>query len=213
MEKNLRGLSQSEVEASRAANGDNSLVREKGSGFFKKFIENLTDPIIRVLLIAVFVEIIFTLGHCNWWETGGIIAAVIIATTVSTVSEYGSERAFAKMEEESNNSIARVLRDSRLTELPINDIVVGDIVYLSAGEIAAADGIILKGSISVDQSALNGESSEVLKTPNGAKGENDFSSQSSVFRGSVVCEGEGAIKVTAVGKNTYYGMVAQDVQA
>ena len=96
----IKGLTASEVVLSREKHGDNSLVKEKTKGFIRKFLENLSDPIIKVLLFAVFIEIAFTLGHCNWWETGGIIAAVIIATTVSTVSEYGSEKAFLKMQEE-----------------------------------------------------------------------------------------------------------------
>ena len=213
MKRNIKGLTEAEVEESRRINGDNSLVREGGSGFFKKFFENLTDPIIKVLLIAVFIEVIFTLGRCNWWETGGIIVAVLIATTVSTVSEYGSERAFLKMEEESNRSFAKVFRDGVIKTIPINEIVVGDILYLSSGEIASADGEVIEGNITVDQSALNGESKEVLKHSGGDKRSDNFSSSGFVFRGSIVCDGSCVILVKRVGKDTYYGMVAKDVQS
>ena len=100
MIKNIKGLSSSEVILAREKHGDNSLAREKTKSFFRKFLENLSDPIIKVLIFAVLLEVVVTLGRCNWLEVGGIIAAVLIATTVSTVSEYGSEKAFLRMEED-----------------------------------------------------------------------------------------------------------------
>lgn len=212
MLKEIKGLSENEVCLSRAKHGDNSLSREKTKGFFGKLFENLSDPIIRVLLIAVLIEVIFTFGSCNWLEVGGIIAAVLIAAIVSTVSERGSEKAFSKMEEAGRNAVARVQRDGEIREIAISDIVVGDVVYVSQGEIVAADGEIVRGKISVDQSALNGESREALKYPSGTRKKNDFTSEVDVYRGSVVTDGEGIIKVTGVGKETYYGMVARDVQ-
>ncbi len=212
MLKEIRGLTDSEVLLSREKSGDNSLTKEKTKGFIGKFFENLSDPIIKVLLIAVVIEVIFTFGSCNWWEIGGIIAAVMIATTVSTVSEYGSEKAFAKMEAENSNITVRVLRGTERREIHISEIVVGDIVYISSGEVVPADGEIIYGKLHVDQSALNGESREALKFKGGKSKKGDFSSETEVFRGSVVTDGEGIIKVTHVGKDTYYGMVAKDVQ-
>lgn len=212
MLKEIKGLSENEVCLSREQYGDNSLSREKRKGFIGKLFENLSDPIIRVLLIAVLIEVIFTFGSCNWLEVGGIIVAVVIAATVSTVSECGSEKAFLKMEEAGKNAVARVKRDSQIRKIAISEIVVGDIVYLSAGDTVSADGEILQGKLSVDQSALNGESREALKYPGGVRKKNDFTSEIEVYRGSVVTEGEGIIRVSRVGKETYYGMVARDVQ-
>ncbi len=212
MIKNFKGLTQAEVIASREKNGSNALEREKSKGIFIKFLENLSDPIIRVLMIAVVLEIIFTLGRCNWLEVGGIIAAVIIATAVSTVSEYGSERAFMKMREESENARARVIRSGEITEIPIADIVVGDLLCISAGETVAADGVIVYGKATVDQSALNGESREVRKQPSNST-HRGLDSENSIFRGSLVSGGEAVIRVEGVGKETYYGMVARDIQA
>ena len=133
MKKERFGLSKEEVLNSRDKYGDNSLAKEKTKGFFRKFLENLNDPIIKVLIFALLVEVIFTFGHCNFFEVGGIVCAILIATTVSTASEYGSERAFLKMQAEGNDAAARVLRDGEIMEIPISEIVVGDILYLSAG--------------------------------------------------------------------------------
>ena len=134
MTKGIKGLSSAEVEKSLKRYGDNSLHKEKRKGFFRKFFENLSDPIIRILMIALGVQIILTLGNCNYLEIGGIVAAILLSTTVSTASEYRSERAFEKLESETGSSLVNVLRDDRIKKIPINDIVVGDIIYLFTGE-------------------------------------------------------------------------------
>ncbi len=213
MNKKIKGLSSDEVIKSRAKYGDNSLQKEKTKGFVRKFLENLSDPIIKVLLFAVILEVIFTFRDCNWFEVGGIILAIFIATVVSTVSEYGSEKAFLRMQEANSKLYARALRGTEIAEISADDIVVGDILYISSGEMIPADGVIMSGKISVDQSALNGESREIRKYPTSERGGDGLNSPKEVYRGSVITEGEGVIRVTRVGKDTYYGMVAKDIQA
>ncbi len=212
MARQIKGLTQKEVEISREKFGSNSLEKEKTKGVIRKFFENLSDPIIRVLLIAVALEVIFTFGRCNWLEISGIIIAVLIATVVSTVSEYGSEKAFSKMQEKSEKSTATVIRDGQIMQISTNDVVVGDTLCVAAGQIIAADGRMISGKITVDQSALNGESKEVGKSASQKDSADGLSSKSKIFRGTVVCDGEGIAKVERVGKSTYYGMVAKDVQ-
>ena len=212
MTKNIKGLSLEEVRRSKEKHGDNSLVKEKTKSFLRKFIENLNDPIIKVLMFALIIEVVFTFGHCDFFEIGGIVTAILIATTVSTASEYGSERAFLKMQKDSLESRVRVLRGGEIVEISSSDIVVGDIVYLFAGDKIQADGILLSGSLRVDQSALNGESRDVNKSVFCGGSEWDLSDKGKVFRGSVITAGEAIMKVLRVGGQTYYGMVAKDVQ-
>lgn len=212
MTKEKCGLLPEEVILSREKHGDNSLAKEKTKGFFRKFIENLNDPIIKVLIFALVIEVVFTFGHCNFFEVFGIMAAVLIATTVSTISEHGSELAFEKMQAESIDSMVRVLRGGELVEIPSVELVVGDIVYLSAGERIHADGFVLSGSIKVDQSALNGESRDVTKRKGDSRGEWELSDTGRVYRGSVIVSGAAVMRVGRVGASTYYGMVAKDVQ-
>ena len=211
MKRNVKGLSKEAVIASREKYGDNALVKEKTKSFFGKFIENLSDPIIKVLLIAVGIEIIFTLGRCNWWETGGIILAVIIATGVSTASEYGSERAFERLQRECENATAKVMRDGEWQMIAVSEIVVGDLLLISASDTVYADGEVIEGKITVDQSALNGESREVAKYPI-KQSVNDLADSGRVFRGSLVLGGSCIVQVDKVGSDTFYGMVARDVQ-
>ena len=210
MKKGIAGLSASAVLKSREKHGDNSLSKEKTKGILRRFFENLNDPIIKVLIIAVFIELVFTLGRCNLFEIFGIVAAILIATVVSTVSEYGSEKAFQKMQTDALKSRARVLRDGVISEIDVRDIVVGDIVYVSRGEKIAADGFVIDGCIEVDQSALNGESRAVTKRA--GQGALELSDNSAVFRGGIIVNGEAIMRVARVGSNTFYGMVARDVQ-
>lgn len=213
MEKRIKGLSREEAELSRSRYGGNELVRKKTKGFFRRFLENLNDPIIKVLVVAVLVELAISLGHCNFIELGGIISAILIATTVSTVSELGSEKAFKKIQEESGSGIARTLRDGEIVELPASELVVGDIVFVSRGEKIQADGVLLSGKLRVDQSALNGESREVKKEAGARVGGWELSSAEKVFRGSIVADGNAVMRVERVGMKSYYGQVAHDVQA
>lgn len=212
MKREIRGLSSEEILRSREKYGDNSLIKEKSKSFFKRFLENLNDPIIKVLIFALTVEVVFTFGSCNFFEVGGILAAIIIATTVSTASEYGSERAFKRMQEESAACKVRALRDGEITEIPSSDIVVGDILHVCAGEKIQADGIVLSGSLKVDQSALNGESLEVTKCRCNGESGWELTHKSRAFCGSVIISGEGIMRAERVGASTYYGMVARDVQ-
>lgn len=211
MKRETRGLSSVEVKKSLELYGNNELVCEKKKTFIKRFMENLSDPIIRVLIIALGLQLIFTLGELNYFEIGGILVAILLSTTVSTISEHRSESAFEKMQSDSEDVVVTVLRDSLEQRIRVSDIVIGDIVYLNAGDKIPADGEMVDGRISVDQSSLNGESVEVVKSPGKDRGW-DLSSPSKVFRGTLITNGSGVMRVGRVGQGTYYGMVAKDVQ-
>lgn len=211
MKEAIKGLTSKEVARSYEKYGDNSLVKEEGKSFIKRYLENLSDPIIRILIIALVLQVVFTMGNCNYFEIFGIVIAILLSTTVSTVSEYRSEKAFDKLNADSMNSYVSVLRDGEIKKILSSELVVGDVVYISSGDKIPADGEIISGRISVDQSALNGESIECKKEPAYEVGF-DLSLRSRVFRGSVITEGTGVIKVLRVGNSTYYGMVAKDVQ-
>ncbi len=212
MSKEIRGLTQDEVIASLSKYGNNSLVKEKKKGFFKRFIENLSDPIIKILLIALALQVVFSFGNLNYFELFGILAAILLSTTVSTASEFGSERAFEKLNEESEDSFVSILRENEIVKRSISDIVVGDAVYIYAGQKIPADGTLISGKLTVDQSALNGESTDFIKTIGDEDDAWDLTSQSKVFRGSAITEGSGIMRVGRVGSSTYYGMIARDVQ-
>ena len=213
MTHKIVGLSAEEVRRSKEKYGDNTLKKQKTKGFFAKYLENLNDPIIKILIFALVIEVIFTFGNCNLFEIFGIVFAILLATVVSTVSEFGSERAFEKMQKEGLDTSVKALRNGRIDETPQSEVVVGDVIYLYAGDLVCADGVLLSGSVTVDQSALNGESVEVTKNTENDTDKYDLSSKNKVFRGTLITSGEGIMRVERVGEATYYGMVAKDVQS
>lgn len=197
------GLNDEEVAVSRKKHGTNAIPTRKNNSFFKLFIETLADPIIKILLIALAVKTIFLFHDFDWFETIGIVVAILVASLISSISEYGSESAFERLQEESSKIICKVKRNNKIIELPIDDIVVDDIVILQSGDKIPADGIIISGEIEVDESSLNGETIEVVKSP---------TKNNKLYRGTVIYSKEGIMKVTEVGNSTLYGKLSQELQ-
>jgi len=209
----VKGLSYEEVERSRIKYGTNTITARKKNSFIKKLLKNLTDPIIKVLIGALIITLLFGNGDGNLFESVGIAIAIAVSTLVSTLSEYGSEKAFAKMQAEAFLQTCRVMREGKLTEIPISEIVVGDVIYLTPGDKIAADGYLTEGEISCDVSALNGESAEQIKYSSAVKPKKmTVADESSLFRGSAVTQGNGYMIVTEVGDGTYFGKMAVEVQ-
>ncbi len=211
-EYSTRGLSDQQVALSRKEHGTNTLTHKKRQSFFRQYLSNFGDPIIKVLLVALGINVLFLFRNHDWYESAGIAIAVFLATFVSTLSEYGSESAFEKLQEEAGRTCCRVRRDGKLCSVPMEEIVVGDIVLLQSGERIPADGILIEGSLRVDQSALNGESEEMEK--HAEQNENDLllTGISSLFRGSVISSGSGTMRIVKVGEQTIYGQVAGELQ-
>ena len=206
------GLCAREVTDSRARHGSNRLTKKKKRGFLSRLLGNLGDPIIRVLLAAVGVEVAFTFRQCNWFEVGGIVLAVLVSSLVSTASEYGSERAFEKLSLEAGEGTAVVVRDGKRLSIPVEELVVGDLLLLSAGERVPADCVLLAGGLSLDLSALNGETREAERTPGGFSGEWSLDDPHQLFSGAFVTGGEGVARVGRVGDATVFGKLASELQ-
>lgn len=196
-----KGLSSNEVVLSRKKYGSNSLPNKNKNSFFKLLIESLSDPIIKILLIALGIKILFLFQDSNIYETLGIAVAVFIASFISAISEYGSEKAFEKLSKENSNIDVKVIRDSKRTIVNIDDVVIGDIVILNTGDKVPADGIIVSGELFVDESSLTGESEEKHKSIN-----------DEVYMGSTVCSKSAKIQIINVGNNTYYGNIINKLQ-
>lgn len=198
------GLSDNEVIESRNKYGKNVISGKKRDGFFKLLLSSFGDPIIRILLIALGIKVVFLFSSFDWYETIGIVIAILIASLISTVSEYGSEKAFLRLQEEASKLKCKVRRNGKDFLVNIDDIVVGDIVVLSTGDKIPADGIIVSGSLSVDESSINGETREAHKY---CDNDHNF-----LFKGTVVYSGEGIMCVKKVGDNTFYGEIALELQ-
>lgn len=195
------GLTDEEVVKSRNEYGSNSLKQIKTNGLWHLFLESLADPIIKILLIALAIKVIFLFKDFDWYETLGIVIAIFVASFISSISEYGSEKAFKSLQEEFSKINCKVKRNGKIASIPIEEIVKGDIVVLESGDRVPADGIIIEGEVTVDESSLNGEAKETLKT----KIEGNIKDCNKVFRGSIVFSKRALMEVLEVGDNTVYG--------
>lgn len=207
---NKNGLTSDEVIKNRKKYGNNSLTKKNNDTFFKLLLETLSDPIIKILLIALGIKTIFLIKDFDWYETVGIVIAIMVASLISSISEYGSMRAFNKLTEETSLIKVRAKRDNKVIEIPINDVVYNDIILLGEGDKVPADGIIVSGTIAVDESMLNGEAKEKYKKA--CIDINKIEDENKVYMSSVVYNGSALMLVTQVGDNTIYGKLAQELQ-
>jgi len=214
----IYGLTTQQVKESKAKHGDNRLTELETESFWSKFLGNLGDPIIKILCVALAINVVFAfLGQTEWYEPIGIAMAVLLATSISTYSEHRNENAFQKLQGEASQIICKVYRNGVIVEIPIDDLVVDDCVLMQAGDKMPADGILIDGELSVDQSVLNGETKEACKAVmpydyTEQEVSMDFLNEHKVFRGSVVCMGNAVIRVTTVGDKSVYGQIASELQ-
>ena len=202
MKTNIKtGLSSKEVINRRNKYGSNKLTSKSKNSFIKLVFESLSDPIIKILLIALAIKVIFLFKDSDIYEIVGIFIAIFLATIISTLSEYGSEKAFEKLNEENSIIKVKVLRNSKKETINIDELVVGDIVYLESGDKVPADSIIIKGELYIDESILTGETKERYAIIN-----------DNIYMGSIVTDKTATIEVTNVGDKTFYGKIANDIQ-
>lgn len=206
---NNNGLNNEEVKENRKKYGSNNISGKNTNTFFNLFIETLGDPIIKILIIALAVKTIFLFKDFDYFETIGIVIAILVASLISAISEYGSNKAFERMQEESSKINVRVRRNKKIIEISIDDIVKNDVIILSSGEKIPADGILIRGKLSVDESSLNGESKEVYKEL--TKDINIISDKNKVYRGTTIYDGTAEVLIIKVGMDTLYGKMAKEL--
>ena len=210
------GLSEAEVRASREKYGENVLTPPARTPMWKLFLEKFSDPIIRILLVALLLSIAVAVYHVATGEAGmsalfepaGIALAILLATVVGFLFEMSAARKFDILNQVNDDQPVKVVRDGHILEIPKRDVVVGDIVMLNAGDEIPADGVLLSAvSVQVNESSLTGEPMASKTTV-----EADFDKEATypsnaVMNGSTMLGGYGVMRVTQVGDATEYGKV------
>ena len=210
------GLSEAEVRASREKYGENVLTPPARTPMWKLFLEKFSDPIIRILLVALLLSIAVAVYHVATGEAGmsalfepaGIALAILLATVVGFLFEMSAARKFDILNQVNDDLPVKVVRGGHILEIPKRDVVVGDIVMLNAGDEIPADGILLSAvSVQVNESSLTGEPMATKTTV-----EADFDKEATypsnaVMNGSTMLGGYGVMRVTQVGDATEYGKV------
>jgi calcium-translocating P-type ATPase len=207
------GLTEKQVEESRSIHGSNQLTEQQASTFWTKLADNLKDPMIIILIVALGLILILSFFHyAEWYEGVGIAVAVALATFVSTYSEFKNEESFQKLQAEASRIYLNVFRDGELRQIRIDEIVVGDYVFLQPGDKVPADGSLSDGLLKVNQAMLTGEPEAVKKTQ-GEGNPIDLTDPHMVYRGTIIEDGEGVMHVLTVGDKTHFGQLAMALKA
>lgn len=216
--KNYTGLSSTEVDANRETYGSNALTPPKTTTFVHELWETFKgDPLIKILTVALaIVAVLAVFGLSDWLEAIGIAVAVVLVTVVSTYSEYSNNQLFQKLQDEYSQIKCKIFRDGTVQEILIDDIVKGDYIFLEAGDMIPADGVIITGSIKVNQAALNGEADDVTKVDCAIPSVTadislDLQDEFAVFRGAIVTDNEAVMVVTSVGDQSMFGKLAAEL--
>lgn len=210
-----KGLSEQQVSESREKHGNNELSEIEVEGFWAKLAANFEDPIIYILLVALVVILVLSFfGMTEWYEAVAIGVAVLLATGISTFSEHKNESSFQQLQEEASQIKSKTFRDGVLLDISIGEIVKDDLVLLQAGDKVPADGIIIEGDVKVNQASLTGETEpieKIVKPDSIVIDETDLANHYSLYRGTVIEDGEAVMKVETVGDKTFYGMLSQEL--
>ncbi|QLY28593.1 cation-translocating P-type ATPase [Nocardia huaxiensis] len=193
------GLSSAEVAVRRARDGANVLPRRPPVPLWRRVANQLRDPLIIVLLVAVG----FTAFTRDWTDLAVIALVIVANTAVGVTQEVRADRAISALSLLTAPT-ARVIRDGVQCEVPATEVVVGDLLALAEGDIVAADATVREAAaLLVDESALTGESVAVNK---------DSAGDRLLSAGTVVVRGRGRAVVTAVGAAGAVGRIARELQ-
>ncbi len=219
--EHLNGLSQAQVDESRAKHGVNILTPPPKPSLWVKFFENFKDPMIRILLVALALSMGIAIyefvttdhGAQVFFEPTGIFVAIMLATGIGFALEVNANKKFEILNQVNDDVAVKVIRDGVITQVPRKDIVVGDIVVLGTGDEIPADGVLVDSvALSVNESTLTGEPL-ISKSHREEDFKNDVTYPTNhVMRGTTVVEGTGTMEVTAVGDATEYGKVYEAAQ-
>ena len=214
------GLTDQEVEASRQQYGSNEIPDSEPTTFWDEFKETFEDPMIKILLaIAALMIGMFFFGYAQIYEPLGTIVAVLVVAFVSAKTGVASDTKYRELKDSTKKDQCKAYRNGAITVIDVDDVVAGDKILLQSGDKIPADGILVSGSLRVDNSALNGEAEECKKTeaqddfqlPDDITGDT-FVDAHSLFRGAVVFDGEGILDVRKVGLKTMMGKMAEEMQ-
>ena len=200
------GLSDEQVGQSRKRCGLNVLTPPRRISLWKLYLDKYRDPIIQILLVAALISLVLAFIEHNFMETIGIFVAVFLATTVGFYFERDAAKKFHILTALSEEQPVKVRRNGRVIEIPRRDVVVDDIVLIEVGDEVPADGVLLSCvDLQINESSLTGEPMTEKSLDEGGDG---AYARNVVLRSTMVMNGRGEFRVTAVGDATEIGKVA-----
>ena len=209
------GLSAQEAKARLEANGRNKLKEGEHATMLERFLQQLKEPMLIILMVAAPVSGLTSLlqGELHLTDTIIILIVVLLNAVLGVYQESKAEKAIEALQKMSA-ATSNVLRDGHVTQVPSEELVVGDVILLEAGSAIPADCRILESaSLQIEEAALTGESVPVEKSAEAillgdARDVPLGDRKNMCFMGSVVVYGRGQAVVTDTGMNTQMGMIA-----
>lgn len=213
------GLTSAEAAKRLEENGKNKLAAAKGKSLIRRFLEQLADPMIIILLGAALISgVLAVLEDESFADVIIILAVVIVNAVLGVYQESKAEKAIEALQQMSA-ATSKVLRDGKVQIVHSEDLVIGDIILLEAGDSVPADARILENaSLKVEEAALTGESVPVTKfidiiyLKDGEKDVPLGDRKNMLYMGSTVVYGRGTAVVTATGMETEMGKIAGALQ-
>ena len=211
-----QGLTVVEAQSRLASVGPNKLDEEEKTPMWKRFFEQMADPMVIMLLVAAAISVItgFIQGEPEWADAAIILSVVILNSVLGVVQEAKSEQALEALQEMSAAQ-SKVIRDGKLVHMASSELVPGDVVLLEAGDSVPADcRVIESASMKIEEAALTGESVPVEKHANTielGEGMDDVplgDRKNMCYMGSTVVYGRGRAVVVGAGMNTEMGKIA-----
>ncbi|XP_026528515.1 plasma membrane calcium-transporting ATPase 1-like [Notechis scutatus] len=217
------GISSSEVELRKSVFGQNFIPPKKPLTFLELIWEALQDMTLCILEVAALVSLGLSFYHpsgvnlavcrleefeggeeeegsTEWIEGSAILLSVVCVVLVTAFNDWSKEKQFRGLQNRiDKEQKITVIRSGNVTQIPVADLVVGDIVQIRYGDLLPADGLLLQGyDLKLDESSLTGESDQVKKT---------LRQDPMLLSGTHVMEGSGKMVVTAVGINSQTGII------
>lgn len=211
-----QGLTAAEAQSRLASVGPNKLDEEEKTPMWKRFFEQMGDPMVIMLLVAAAISVItgFIQGEPEWADAAIILSVVILNSVLGVVQEAKSEQALEALQEMSAAQ-SKVIRDGKMVHMASSELVPGDVVLLEAGDSVPADcRVIESASMKIEEAALTGESvpvekhADVISLAEGADDVPLGDRKNMCYMGSTVVYGRGRAVVVGTGMNTEMGKIA-----
>lgn len=217
LKSSAEGLSMDEAQKRLEQNGKNKLKEAKKDSLLVRFFNQLKDPMIIILLAAAAISgVTAAYSGESFADVIIILAVVVINSALGVYQESKAEKAIEALQAISA-ATSKVIRDGKVQTIKSEDLVVGDVVLLEAGDSVPADARLLdSASLKIEEAALTGESVPVEKVINALNLENqkDISlgdRKNMVYMGSTVVYGRGSAVITATGMDTEMGKIADAI--
>lgn len=214
------GLSAEQVQNNSKKHGLNQITKRKGQTFFSKIFSALSEPMLIILIFAFILAFgtklgkYFKTGEVDFSECLGIFLAIVLSVSITLIMESSSAKAFAMLSRIYDNISVKVIRNGETIVISQKYVTIGDIVLLQAGDKIVADGRLVSSTdLSIDESALTGESEHTKKQANVVlKSQTPLAERvNCVYSGTFVVGGEGKMLVTNIGDSTEIGKIASTI--